>query len=166
MPEKSDKKPIKRILIIVASTAFLGTLIFPVVEMFSNSSQPSTNADNPEKAALNKQLQEKAEQYETVLKREPDNPTALTELAKARLQMEDYQGAINPLEKLYKLYPDEPVVLQALVDVQIKTNNIKGAIEPMEKLVKLYPEQQEYKDVLAVIKQQASQENQPAKSEK
>lgn len=160
MPENSDKKPIQRILIIVASSAFLATMIFPIAGLFSDSSQPSNNVATIDAQSLQKQLQEQAQGYEAVLKREPDNQIALQGLAETRLEMNDPKGAIAPLEKLVKLDPNNPIGLEGLAKARIRMNDPKGAIAPLEKLAKLYPEQQEIKSVLKQLKEQVAQESQ------
>ena len=138
MAEKSKPKTIQRVLIIVASCAFLGTLVVPIVEMFSNASQPANNeATQDNIAAAYEQLQQKATGYEEVLKREPNNPMALNELAKTRYQMYKLKGSNEDLNKM---------------------------VAPLEKLVKLYPEQKELKALLEQVKTQVAQTNQPSKS--
>lgn len=85
--------------------------------MFKSPSQPvnnaatNTNLGNPPISELQKQ----AEGYETVLKREPNNPLVLQKLVETRLQMNDLQGAIAPMEKLVKLYPEQKE-LKTLLD--------------------------------------------------
>ncbi|MCU0535246.1 MAG: tetratricopeptide repeat protein [Hydrococcus sp. Prado102] len=139
MVEKSKPKTIQRVLIIVASAAFLGTLVVPIFEMFSNTSQPANNAATQENtAAAYEQLQQKATGYEEVLKREPNNPMALNELAKTRYQMYQLKGSNEDLKKM---------------------------VDPLDKLVKLYPEQKELKALLEQVKTQVAQTNQPSKSE-
>jgi predicted Zn-dependent protease len=126
MPEKSDRNALQRILIIAAGCAFLGTLVIPIAQMFTDASQPSSNvattSESINEQAIRQQAKERAQAYEQVLKREPNNQAAL----------------------------------QGLVDSRLKMNDLKGAIAPMEKLVKLYPNQKEYKALLEVIQQQAS----------
>jgi small-conductance mechanosensitive channel len=136
MAEKSKPKTIQRVLIIVASAAFLGTLVVPIVEMFSGASQPANNTETPDNTAAYEQLQQKATGYEEVLKREPNNPKALNELAKTRYQM-------------YQLTKSD--------------EDLKKMVDPLEKLVKLYPEQKELKALLEQVKMQVSQTNQPPK---
>jgi hypothetical protein len=136
MPEKSEKKSLQRIILIAVSVAFLGTMVFPIVQMLGDSSQPSNNAATPDKIAIYEQLQEKAKGYDEVLKREPNNPMALNELAKTRYQMYQLKGDISDLKEM---------------------------VEPLEKLVKLYPEQKELTTLLGAIEQQVAPESQPQK---
>ncbi|NJO94269.1 MAG: tetratricopeptide repeat protein [Hydrococcus sp. RM1_1_31] len=117
MPEKYEKKTLQRVLIIVFCVAFLGTLVLSAVEMFKSPSQPVNNAatnTNPGNPPIS-ELQKQAEGYETVLKREPNNPLVLQKLVETRLQMNDLQGAIAPMEKLVKLYPEQKE-LKTLLD--------------------------------------------------
>lgn len=138
MAEKSNLKTIKRVLIIVASCAFLGTLVVPIVEMFSNASQPANNTATPDNTAAYEQLQQKAIGYEEVLKREPNNPMALNELAKTRYQMYQLKGNNEDLKKM---------------------------VDPLDKLVKLYPEQKELKALLEQVKTQVAKTNRSPNSE-
>ncbi|NJL82681.1 MAG: tetratricopeptide repeat protein [Chloroflexaceae bacterium] len=62
-------------------------------------------------------LAAKEQGYQAVLRREPDNPTALLGLADTRLKMEDLEGALVPLERLATLYPEDArvsVMVEAL----------------------------------------------------
>jgi hypothetical protein len=111
-------------------------MVFPIVQMLGDSSQPSNNAATPDKIAIYEQLQEKAKGYDEVLKREPNNPMALNELAKTRYQMYQLKGDISDLKEM---------------------------VEPLEKLVKLYPEQKELTTLLGAIEQQVAPESQPQK---
>lgn len=85
----------------------------------AQSTQISTQAED-----LTQQLQAQARGYETVLQREPENLTALEGLVEIRLQLEDFERTV----------------------------------EPLETLVRLHPEQEQYKTLLAKIKQQVEQE--------
>jgi cytochrome c-type biogenesis protein CcmH/NrfG len=166
MSERSNRKPWRQILVIAISAAFLGTMIIPIVQSFTDSSsQISNNVDPSNEQALQKQLQEQAKNYEAVLQREPDNQLALQGLAEARLLMNDAKGAIAPLEKLIELNPNNPVALEGLAKAKIRMGDNQGAIAPLEKLAKLYPEQQEIKSVLEQLKQQVAQESQQPKTE-
>lgn len=51
--------------------------------------------------------------------------------------------------------PDNQVALKGLVETRLQMQNIKGAIAPLEQLVQLNPARQEYKMLLAQVKQRA-----------
>ena len=105
-------KTLQRFLVILFGLAFLGsTVFFMLGSLFgsdrdrtasSPSSTPSQNVPSAEEKLL---LQ--ARGYQKVLDREPDNITALTGLIRTRLDMQDLEGAIIPLEKLIELNPQQ-----------------------------------------------------------
>lgn len=153
---------IQRIVIVASGLVFVGLMAFPLIGIFTNSSPSSTNA-NPQNPSINpaeqKELEAQAKGYERVLKREPQNTTALAGLAKARLQLQDWPAAIPPLEKLAVSYPDQVGIWQALAQSKIKLGDVDGAIAATEKLVKLDPQNQEYQNVLKLLKQQTTGNN-------
>ena len=106
------KKPLQRILIIASAISFFGSTGYTLAQMFNGGFQ--SPEETTELASLEQQLQEQARGYELVLQREPENSVALQGLVDARLQMNDWQGAIAPLEKLVKLQPQQ-VEYQALL---------------------------------------------------
>ena len=102
-------KTLKRLLTILFGLAFLGsTVVFMVGSLVSGertsspSSTPSANVPSAEERLL---LQ--ARGYQKVLDREPENLTALSGLVRTRLEMQDLEGAIIPLEKLIELNPQQ-----------------------------------------------------------
>jgi cytochrome c-type biogenesis protein CcmH/NrfG len=115
MPAESKSKILQRILIFIFGLAFVGSSGVFLIGMFTDNSS-TRQAATPENApaSATQQLQAEAKGYETVLGREPNNPIALQGLAKTRLDLQDFQGAIAPLEKLTKLYPQQQE-LQALL---------------------------------------------------
>lgn len=123
MSKKEErKKRILRIFTLVSAVAFLGSSGYGLIRMLTNpaqSTQVSTQAED-----LTQQLQAQARGYETVLQREPENQIALEGLVEIRLQMNDFERIV----------------------------------EPLETLVKLHPEQEQYKTLLASIKQRIEQE--------
>jgi cytochrome c-type biogenesis protein CcmH/NrfG len=123
MSKKEErKKRILRIFTLISAIAFLGSAGFGLIRMLTNpaqSTQVSTQAED-----LTQQLQAQARGYEMVLQREPKNQTALQGLVEIRLQMNDFERIIKPLETL----------------------------------VRLSPEQEQYKTLLATVKQQVEQE--------
>jgi predicted Zn-dependent protease len=158
-----EKQTIQRILIIASGLVFVGLMGFPLVGLFNNSSpapNPNASQQNPSLTpAAKKELEGQAKGYEQVLKREPKNEVALVGLAKARLQLQDWQGAIVPLEKLAVSYPKQAGIWQAIAQSKIRLGDVNGAIAATEKLVKLEPQNKEYQNVLKLLKQQATGNN-------
>ncbi len=112
-------KTIRQILIILSAMSFFGSTAFATVRLFSNPS----NQENTTTAEVSKdsQLQAQEQGYELVLQREPENQVALNGLVETRLQMNDVQGAIKPLEKLVKLNPDRS-------DYQLQLDQLKSQV--------------------------------------
>lgn len=152
MADNPFKKNFQKIVVIIAGGALLGVMSFPMFspspERSPSSSEESTSAN----ASPDKQIESVVQGYEKVLAREPNNPTAqqglgeaLQALVESRLQQQDLNGAIPPLEKLVKL---------------------------QENLVKSYPEEAQLKDKLNKLKEieqklkqeQSKQKAQPSPS--
>ncbi|MEO1400026.1 MAG: tetratricopeptide repeat protein [Cyanobacteria bacterium J06635_1] len=66
------------------------------------------NASAPGTADQRAELEGRANGYELVLQREPNNQTALLGLVEARIALQDLQGVVEPLEKLAELNPGVP----------------------------------------------------------
>ncbi|MFS8117966.1 MAG: tetratricopeptide repeat protein [Microcoleus sp.] len=97
----------KQIFAFVSMAGFAGSTIFGMVSLFS-SGLSSQHRQKQATAAVSQESLLAAQErgYETVLRREPQNMTALEGLANVRLEMNNAKGAIEPLEKLVKLNPD------------------------------------------------------------
>ncbi len=97
----------KQIFAFVSMAGFAGSAIFGIVSLFG-SGLSSQHQQKPVAAAVSQESLLAAQErgYETVLRREPQNLTALEGLANVRLGMNNKLGAIEPLEQLVKLNPD------------------------------------------------------------
>ncbi|UKO98156.1 tetratricopeptide repeat protein [Nostoc sp. UHCC 0870] len=94
----------KRILTAVSIVSLVGSTAFsaiPAIQRAIQSPAPVTTTTSAESS-----LQEQAKGYELVLQREPNNQVALEKLSLVRVQLKDFKGAIQPLEKLVNLHPD------------------------------------------------------------
>jgi predicted Zn-dependent protease len=131
---KSIKSIAQKIFIVGSGLAFLGMMILPMLNMFKEPTAPTQAASS--NVESKEQLNKIAGGYETVLKREPNNPTALQGLAEIRLKMNDLKGAIAPMEKLVQLYPEEKK-LKSLLDAikqQVKTGKAPAGVgQPNQK---------------------------------
>ena len=99
------KKRILRIFTLISTIGFLGSSGYGLVRMLTTpaqSTQASTQAED-----LTQRLQAQALGYEKVLQREPENKIALEGLVEIRLQMNDFEGTIEPLETLIRLNPEQ-----------------------------------------------------------
>jgi cytochrome c-type biogenesis protein CcmH/NrfG len=106
--DTSSQKPWMRVFVILSGLAFAGTTIVGTAELFSKAFQEPKNTAQTAATAKSSQLEAQAKGYEAVLQREPENQQALQGLVQLKLQMNDLQGAIAPMEKLVKLNPDKP----------------------------------------------------------
>ncbi|WP_414579012.1 tetratricopeptide repeat protein [Anabaena sp. CCY 9402-a] len=105
-----------RIVTIVSVIGFVGSTVFavvPAIQQAIQNPQPVTTT-----TSLESSLQEQAKGYDLVLQREPNNQIALEKLSLARVQLKDFKGAIEPLEKLIKLHPDRQDYKVILEDIK------------------------------------------------
>lgn len=114
-------KQVQKVIMFLSLLAFFGSSLFGLAKVFKGAfeKQPEATQTTEEQSATTL-LQKQEKGYETVLKREPNNPTALEGLLNVRLQQNDIQGAIEPLEKLVKLYPDRQDYQNSLTELKQK----------------------------------------------
>src|SRR6476620_6930859 len=109
MTQTTSQKPIHRILIIMSLVSFIGSTAYGFAGMFQKAvTLPKEDTKLAELKSRDSQLQAQVRGYELVLKREPGNKIALQCLVQAQLQMNNFKGAVEPLEKLVKLNPTRP----------------------------------------------------------
>lgn len=106
MSQETFAKRFQRIFTIVSALAFAGSTIFAIAAVYSTALKEPNPPVQSEAQIKNAQLAKQAQGYELVLTREPNNQAALQALVQIRLQMNDLQGAVEPMEKLVKLNPD------------------------------------------------------------
>ncbi|GAX34868.1 tetratricopeptide repeat protein [Nodularia sp. NIES-3585] len=106
----------KKILAIVSIISFSGSMLFGAVRTIQRAMQ--NPQPQPAPVSGESSLQQQAQDYELVLQREPENQVALEKLSLLRIQLEDFKGAMEPLEKLISLYPERQ-------DYQVMLKDIK-----------------------------------------
>jgi cytochrome c-type biogenesis protein CcmH/NrfG len=126
---ENNKKSIwTKVFILGSGIAFLGTSLLSVSGMISSSNQPTENATQSQNA----QLQAEEKGFATVLKREPNNQTALRGLVQIRLRQGDAPGTKAALEQLVKLNPSnkEYKDFLAAIDKQVAESKNVGTLKP------------------------------------
>ncbi|TVQ42917.1 MAG: tetratricopeptide repeat protein [Gloeocapsa sp. DLM2.Bin57] len=122
MPKKTESKSsLKKILVLVFGVAFVSSSVLFIVRLLTN---PVENSPVPEQTqTLSEHLKSQEEGYLIVLEREPDNTSALQGLVDIRIQLNDLEGTIAPLEKLISIYPDDENLKLLLATVQQELAN-------------------------------------------
>ena len=113
----SAKKPLQKLILLVSAVSFLGSTGYALAQMFSSGFEQAEKTA-AEGASVEQQLQAQARGYELVLQREPENPMALEGLVKTRLQMNNLEGAVEPLEKLVEMQPEQTEYKILLAEIQ------------------------------------------------
>ncbi|NJN04675.1 MAG: tetratricopeptide repeat protein [Leptolyngbyaceae cyanobacterium SL_1_1] len=118
-------------VLVVAVAAFLALSLLPIFSATTGrrQSENSTAQSTDTLAAQQEELETRAKGYELVLQREPDNQTALRGLVEARIQLQDIEGVIEPLEKLAELNPDIPDYQVLLGQTKQRVGDLEGAAQ-------------------------------------
>ena len=88
--------------------AFLITGLLTIASSIIGGLTTDLDKDNAEQQLQAKQaLFQREAGALALLQREPNNPNALKVLADVRFELEDYAGAIEPLEQLVAMFPDD-----------------------------------------------------------
>lgn len=110
MAEKRNRWLIN-IVLVLSILGFMAISFGPsLASMFSSITKGNSDAKaSPSPAATTEakkaDIESQARGYEEILKREPENQTALRGLLESRLRLNDVKGVVEPLEKLSKLNP-------------------------------------------------------------
>ncbi|GAA6617112.1 tetratricopeptide repeat protein [Scytonema sp. NUACC26] len=113
----------KRIVTWISIICFAGSGIAAVVPAL----QKATNNEIQQQAESPKaSLRQKAQGFELVLQREPENQVALEELVRIHIQLRDAQSAIAPLEKLVRLQPERQEYKALLEHLKKQVGNTKS----------------------------------------
>lgn len=121
------KRRIERIAAVISIVSFGGSMIFGAVQAVSSG--------------LNQE-------------REIRPAVASAEPSSVSLPKSEMQAQAREYELVLKSEPDNQFALEGLVQVRLQMRDRKGVVQPLEKLVKLNPTKQEYKTLLAQVKQE------------
>lgn len=85
-------------------------------------------------------LEAEAKGYQKVLEREPNNNTALKGLLEIRLEQNDIEGAIQPLERLAKLNTEQTEYTILLAQAKQQIEDFEGAATAYRSILANHPE--------------------------
>lgn len=138
---KSDNRWVKTLLLSIAVVAFAGSMVvLPFAGAFQNRTSNATPADAGNAANTRQsELEAQARGYELVLEREPDNTTALEGLLEVRLEMQDIEGAIAPLERLVELNPDQTDYAVLLAQAKQQVGDREGSAQVYREVLSTQP---------------------------
>jgi predicted Zn-dependent protease len=128
-----EKNKFTKIFIILSGLAFLGSSMLGLSSMIGRSiDQPATSENAAQ--SQNAQLQVEERGFEGVLKREPNNQTALRGLLEIRMRRNDAPGTKAALEQLIKLNPTNQQYKEFLtaLNKQIADTKKVGTLKPTE----------------------------------
>ena len=121
-------KRIQRMVGLISILSFAGSTLFALEQFFGKDLNHQKQESHPTATSQVSPLILQEQGYQKVLQREPENQVALEGLVQVRLEMKNFKGAVEPLEKLIKLYPDRQdyrVVLEQLKK-QVEKGQGKG----------------------------------------
>ncbi|MBW4443910.1 MAG: tetratricopeptide repeat protein [Plectolyngbya sp. WJT66-NPBG17] len=143
MTEPRKNRWLLNLVLIVATVGLLGVTMLPLITsaIGSNSQANNKPSPSPSEAATPQKadIEAQARGYEEVLKREPENPTALRGLVEARLRLNDVKGVVDPLEKLAKLNPNMTEYGVLLAQAKQQLNDPEGAAQAYRSILQAKP---------------------------
>lgn len=128
-------------ILFIAVAALILVSIGPLIQAAFNS-QPadqSNAASTVSETDRQAELQGRANGYELVLQREPNNQTALEGLVEARIGLGDLAGAAEALERLADLNPQEPRYSVLLAQAKQELNDLEGAAQTYRSVLTANP---------------------------
>lgn len=169
MSQRTARQWIINIILIVITLSFLGVSIAPLIGgiFFSQSSNPAPTSTPNQEEQRRARLDESRKGYEAVLKKEPKNQTALTELVGILTELGDIKGTLEPLQTLADSYPDQPQYRFTLAGVHLRLGDRAkskaelrtllstrpGYLEALERLIQLELEDKRPEAAIGTIKQ-------------
>jgi len=124
----------------IVTLSFLGLSIAPLItSILAPNPQTSTTVQTDTKHAETERIKIQIEGFEAVLKREPQNETALKGLIDLRLKLRDIKGAIDPLQVLVDANPQQVQYRKVLARAKLEIKDRAGAIAEYRKILAISP---------------------------
>ncbi|BCL37773.1 tetratricopeptide repeat protein [Nostoc sp. MS1] len=113
----------KRLLTIVSVVSFFGSMVFSGIRVIQTAVQNQSTPSKTVTVSNESSLKEQERGYELVLQREPNNQTVMEKLSLTKLQLQDFKGANEILEKLVKSHPNRQDYKIVLEDIKRRNNH-------------------------------------------
>ncbi|MEM9215301.1 MAG: tetratricopeptide repeat protein [Cyanobacteria bacterium P01_F01_bin.150] len=135
-------------ILILAVLAFVGFSAVPIFSAWFENRQTAatgsayangSGADGAGSESAQAELQAQVTGYKAVLEREPNNETALLGLLQAQLQLNDIEGAVEPLEALSELKPEETRYTVLLGQAKQQLGDQDGAAQVYRNILSTQP---------------------------
>lgn len=129
--ETSKKSTLTKVFVIGSGLAFLASSVMGLSSMIGSSIDQPAAKENAAQSQ-NAQLQAEEKGFATVLKREPNNQTALRGLVEIRMRRGDIPGTKAALEQLVKLNPTDVRYKELLAEInkQVAESKKVGTLKP------------------------------------
>jgi hypothetical protein len=115
----AQKTASQQLFIKVSAILFLGSTLLSAARLHNTAAiEPAPISNTSSDTSTVPTLEQQEQGYETVLKREPNNRSALEGLVETRLQLHNPKSAAVPLQKLIQLYPDRQDYARQLQQVK------------------------------------------------
>ncbi len=127
-------------ILFIAVAALIAVSIGPLIQAALDQN-PGYDDSVPTATSTDRQaeLEGRANGYELVLEREPDNQAALEGLVEARIGLGDLAGAAEPLSRLAELNPQEPRYSVLLAQTKQELNDLEGAAQTYRSILTANP---------------------------
>jgi cytochrome c-type biogenesis protein CcmH/NrfG len=127
------KSKLTKVFVIGAGMAFLASSVLGLSSLIGKSIEQPAAQENAAQSQ-SAQLQAEERGFEGVLKREPNNQTALRGLVEIRMRRNDAVGTKSALEQLVKLNPSNTQYKEflAALNKQIAEPKKVGTLKPTE----------------------------------
>lgn len=112
---------LQRFLSMFGALAFFSSTAFATTRLFRGTQHQSPSPETTE-VNLEEQLMSHERGYLAVLEREPKNQVALEGLVMVRLQMNNLNGLVEPLETLIELNPEDKNYKTLYTELQEQLN--------------------------------------------
>ncbi len=125
--------------VVILILIFVGFSILPVLNTVVRDNVSSTKTRSTVSENRQEELETEARGYELVLEREPNNTAALRGIIDIKLQQNDIQGTIKPLETLANLKPEQTDYKVLLAQAKQQVRDYDGSAQAYNQVLELRP---------------------------